>query len=150
MKLCLAASAGGHLTELIQLKEFYKKFNYYFVSDKRTNAIELKKKKNKIYFVEIPRRNPIKFLINFFQSLKVFYNEKPDIVLSTGADVALPTLLIAKIFGKKIVFIESFARISNPSLSGRIAYPLSDLFFIQWKKNKKFFPKGIFAGSVFD
>ena len=150
IKICLAASAGGHLTELMQLSGFYEKHEHFFISDKRTNAIELRKKKNKVYFVKVPRRNPINLIINFIQSLKIFLNEKPDVILSTGADVAIPILLIGKIFEKKIIFIESVARINEPSLSGKIIYPFSDLFFIQWKKNKKFFPKGIFAGSVFD
>jgi len=148
MKIALVASAGGHLTELLQLEELWKQEEHFFVSDYRINAIDLSKKE-KVYFVLVPRRNIIRFLINFFESLKIFLKEKPDIVLSTGADVAFAFCLIAKIFGKKVIFIESFAQIFKPSLSGTLIYKFADLFFVQWPELLEFYPKAIYAGSVF-
>jgi len=149
MKVCIACSAGGHLTEAMQLQKAWSERKHFFVSDKRSNALELSKK-SRVYFVECPRRNPLKLFANFFQSLKVFLKEKPDIVISTGADTAIATCLIAKAFGKKVIFVESLARISSPSLSGKIMYPIADLFFVQWRQNLKFFPKAVFAGSVLE
>jgi UDP-N-acetylglucosamine:LPS N-acetylglucosamine transferase len=148
MRVCLACSAGGHLTELLQLRDAWHGHEHFYVSDRRTNAIELSKKE-KVYFVICPRRNPIKLLINFIQSFLVFMKEKPNVVISTGADTAIPICLIAKLFRKKVVFIESFCRIKEPSLSARIMYRFADLFLVQWPENKKFFPKAEFVGSVF-
>ena len=147
-KVCLACSAGGHLTELLQLEASWKGLDHFFVSDKRSNAVELGKRE-KLFFITCPRRNPLKLLLNFFQSLKLFLKERPSFVVSTGADTAIPICLIAKLFGKKVVFIESFCRVKSPSLSGKIMYRLSDLFLVQWKQNKEFFPKASYAGSVF-
>lgn len=147
-KVCLACSAGGHLTELLQLQESWKGFPHYFVSDERLNAIDLAKKE-KTFFVACPRRNPAMLALNFLQSMKIFLLEKPDFVVSTGADTAVPTCLIAKLFGKKVAFIESFCRVKEPSLSGKIMYKIADLFLVQWPENKKFFPKAEYAGSVF-
>jgi UDP-N-acetylglucosamine:LPS N-acetylglucosamine transferase len=148
MKICLACSAGGHLTELIQLEKAWEGKKHFFVSDYRGNAIELAKKE-KVFFVKCPRRNPASLAINFFQSLKIFLSEKPDAVISTGADTAIPICVIAKWFGKKVIFIESFCRIKEASVSGKIMYGKADLFLVQWKQNLKFFPKAKFAGSVF-
>ena len=148
MKICLACSAGGHLTELLQLEEAWKEKQHYFVSDKRGNAIELAKKE-KVYFTSCPRRNPLKFLLNFFQSLWFFSKERPNVVVSTGADTAIATCLIAKLFLRRVVFIESFCRIKEPSVSGKIMYKIADLFLVQWKENLEFFPKAEFHGSVF-
>ncbi|MBI4043464.1 MAG: hypothetical protein HY393_01500 [Candidatus Diapherotrites archaeon] len=148
MKVCIAASAGGHLTEVLQVHEAWKNVDHFFVSDKRENAVELAKKE-KVFFVACPRRNPLHLAQSFMQSFKLFVVQKPDVVISTGADTAISTCLIAKLFGKKVIFIESYARISSPSLSGKIMYPLADLFLVQWKQNLSFFPKAIFAGSVF-
>ena len=148
MKICLACSAGGHLTELLQLEDSWKRKEHFFVSDNRSNALDLAKKE-KVHFVTCPRRNPLKLVLNFFQSTSVFLKERPDVVVSTGADTAIPTCLIAKLFGKKVVFIESFCRIEGPSLSGKIMYRIADLFLVQWKENLKFFPKAEYAGSVF-
>ena len=136
------------MTELVQLKKAWENMPNFFVSDKRLNAVDLSKKE-KVYFVTCPRRNPFKLLLNIFQSLKIFFKERPDVVISTGADTAIPICIIAKLFGKKVIFIESFCRIDSPSLSGKIMYRISDLFFVQWEQNKKFFPKARFAGSVF-
>ena len=147
-KICLACSAGGHLTELLQLEKAWKDKPHYFISDKRLNAIDLSKKE-KVFFVSCPRRNPINLTINFVQSLWLFLWQKPTIVISTGADTAIPTCLIAKFFRKKVVFIESFCRINEPSLSGKIMYKKANLFLVQWPENKKFFPKAEYEGSVF-
>ncbi len=147
-KICLACSAGGHLTELLQLQEAWKGVPHFFVSDKRLNAVDLSEKE-RVFFVTCPRRNPAKLLVNFAQSLKIFLRERPAVVVSTGADTAIPICLIAKLFGKKVVFIESFCRVNSVSLSAKIMYPVADLFLVQWRQLLRFFPKARFAGSVF-
>ena len=136
------------MTELLQLEKAWQGREHYFVSDKRLNAIDLAKKE-KVFFVSCPRRNPIKLAINFVQSLWLFIWKRPSIVISTGADTAIPTCIIARFLGKKVVFIESFCRIKEPSLSGKIMYGKASLFLVQWPENKKFFPKAEYAGSVF-
>ncbi len=148
IKICCACSAGGHLSELTQLEKVYEEKEHFFLTDQREDSIELAKNE-KTYFAICPRKNPVKLAINFFQALGVFLKEKPDVVISTGADTAIPFCLIAKFFGKKIIFIESFCRIKDPSLSGKIMYGKADLFLVQWKENLEFFPKAKFAGSVF-
>ncbi len=102
-----------------------------------------------MYYVAVPRRNPLNLLVNFFQAFSIFLREKPDVVISTGADVSVPLMLIAKLFLRKVVFIESFCRVKTPSLSGKIMYPLADLFLVQWVENLEFFPRAEFSGSVF-
>ena len=146
-KLCLAASAGGHLTELRQLQDFYQKYPHFFVSDRRGDALDLSRRE-KVFFVSRTHRNPLRLLWAFFQSTRIYFKEKPDVVVTTGADTAFPISVIAKLLGKKLVFIESFARITEPSLSAKLLHPLADLFFVQWPENKRSFPKAIYAGSV--
>jgi beta-1,4-N-acetylglucosaminyltransferase len=148
MKICLICSGGGHLNELMQLKNSFQNYPHYFVSFKRPNSIQLAKKE-KTYFIKCPARNPIYFIINFFQSIKIFLKEKPDLIISTGADVALNTCIIGKIFGKKIIFIESFARIKELSLTGKIIYKFADLFLVQWKELAKKYPKAVYGGAVY-
>jgi len=149
MKICLVCSAGGHLTELIQLKEVYEQYDHFFITLKRQDAIDLAKKE-KIYFISDPERNPIKFIANLFQSFWILIKEKPNIILSTGAGMAIPVCYIGKIFRSKIIFIESFCRIKEPSLTGKIIYPIADLFLVQWREQlKKYGNKAIYSGSVF-
>lgn len=106
-------------------------------------------KKEKVYLVCSPERNPFLFILNFFQSLIVFLRTRPDIVISTGAGVAIAMCYIAKLFRKKIVYIEDWCVVSRPSLTGRIVYPISDLFVIQREQLRRFYPKATFGGELF-
>jgi len=148
MKLCISCSAGGHLSEIKQIEEYYKKHKHFFITFKRIDSIELSKK-NKVYFVVDPKRNPLSLIHNFIQSFFILLKEKPDAVISTGAGVALPSLFITKLMGKKTIYIEMFCNVIKPSFTGRIAYKFVDLFLVQWKENLKFYPKAKYRGAVF-
>jgi beta-1,4-N-acetylglucosaminyltransferase len=148
IKICLISSAGGHIKELQQLEEFYSKHPHYFVTTKNINTRNIVKK-GKTYYISAPSRNLIKFIKNFFQSIKIILKENPDLIISTGAGTALATCYIGKLLNKKIIYIESFCRIKEPSLTGKLVYPISDLFVYQWKYLKKYYPKGKYGGSIF-
>jgi len=146
-KICIAASAGGHLTEVLQLKETWKGKDYFFISDKRINALDLAKKE-KMYFILPPRRSYIRTLIAFFQTFLIFLRENPSIILSTGAEIGYPALILGWIFRKKTIYIESIARINSPSLCGKLVYGKVDHFYVQWEEGLKFFPKAKYVGAV--
>jgi UDP-N-acetylglucosamine:LPS N-acetylglucosamine transferase len=73
----------------------------------------------------------------------------PDVVISTGAGVAIAMCYIAKLFGKKIIYIEDWCIVEKPSVTGRAVYPISDLFIIQRDHLKRFYPKAVFGGELF-
>ena len=81
--------------------------------------------------------------------MKILIKEKPDVVISTGADCALATCYLAKLFGKKVIYIESFCRPTRPSITGKLVYIIADLFIYQWEEVGKYYPKGKFGGSIF-
>jgi len=148
MKICLIASAGGHLTQLLQLEDLWRNYEYFIVTEKKDITKGLGKGR-KVYFVEEPNRRSIGFLKNLYQSSKIFKKEDPDIIVSTGAGTAFAMLLIAKLHGKKVVFIESLSRVENPSITGRFVYFISDLFLVQWRGLlKKYGDKARYGGRV--
>jgi len=147
MKICIICSAGGHLTEVMRLKKIFDKYPHFFVTFKRKD-IETRLSRKKIYFITDPKRNPFKLLYNFFQSFSLFLKEKPDLIISTGAGVVIPFCYIGKFFGSKIIFIETLAAIFKPSFSGKLIYPIADLFIVQWKKLLKFYPKAVYGGTL--
>jgi len=149
VKVCFACSAGGHLTELLQLKKLIKSYNHFFFTYKKQNTLALTSKE-KVFFVCDVNRNPFTLFVNFFQSLQVFIREKPDFVITTGAGACFSLCLIAKIYGRKIINIESFCRVHEPSLFGRVTYPISDLFLVQWSSLLKYYPRAQYCGPVFD
>lgn len=106
-------------------------------------------KKEKVYLVCSPERNIFLFVLNIIQSFIIFLRTWPDIVISTGAGVAIAMCYIAKLFGKKVIYIEDWCIIDKPSVTGRAIYPISDLFIVQRKHLKRFYPKAIFGGELF-
>ena len=149
MKICLACSSGGHLSEMMELKEVYGRYNYFFVTYRSADTIELAEKE-KVHFLTNPHRHPILTILNFLQSFKRFIKEKPDIVMTTGAGVALPMCYIAKLFRKRIIFIESFCRVEKPSLFGRLIYPIANLTIVQWKPLLNYYKEAKYGGPIFN
>lgn len=152
IKICLACSLGGHLSEIMQLEPIYSQYNYFFLTEFSSITKELGKQE-KIYFIEQIHRKEKKLLIHVLKSgwktFGVLWKEKPDVIISTGAIAAIPACFIGKILRKKIIFIESFARTQKPSLSGKVVYPLADLFIVQWEPLLAFYPKAKMGGSIF-
>ena len=145
-KIVGISSSGGHLTELQSSipQIFIKKVIYLTSKDGRT--IE-SLNKSPHFFVLEPNGVSWKYAINLFQSLILFLMIRPKIVISTGSGLAIPFLLISKLFGSKIIFIESGARIYTASKTGRFMYKHSDIFIVQYKNLLKFYPNAI-VGSL--
>lgn len=139
IKIIAISSSGGHLSEL--MKAIPKKFSdqVAYITSKNGHSINsLNHKKH--FFIIDPHVSILKYIYNSFQSVILFFKIKPKVVISTGSGIAIPMILISWIFGVKIIFIESGARIYNPSRTGNFIYKFSDLFIIQYKELKNFFP----------
>ncbi|GAB6099402.1 UDP-N-acetylglucosamine--LPS N-acetylglucosamine transferase [Halanaerocella petrolearia] len=150
-KLLLISSCGGHLTQLLKLEEMFKKYDFHIVTEKLDFTLNLREKYPVSFLIHGGRNYPIryffKFIYNLIKSFIIFALEKPDYVITTGAHTGVPMCYIAKLFGKKVIFIESFAKIKSPTLSGRIVYPIADLFIVQWEEMKKHYPEAIYPGG---
>jgi len=152
-KVLFISSLGGHLTQLLQLKPLFAEYDYHIVTEKSVITQELQKQ-YKISFLmygarNYPFRYIFKFSYNVVMSLYYFLKEAPDVVVTTGAHTAVPMCYIAKLFGKKVIFIESFAKTTTPTISGRLVYPIADLFIVQWESMKKHYPKAVYGGSIY-
>lgn len=147
MRIGLITSAGGHLFQLYQLRKAWKDMPHFWVSFDKSDVRSLLKKE-KIYFAHFPEsRNLPNFIKNLFSAIKILKKERPQVLISTGAAIAIPFYLVGKITGLTLVYIEPADFIAQPSLTGRLAYPLVDLFLIQNKKQKRFFPEAKYWGS---
>ena len=82
-------------------------------------------------------------------ALAIVLADRPNVTVSTGALAAVPVMAWTKLFGGKVVYIESFAKISSPNLSGRLAYKFADRFYIQWESLRKFYPNAICKGGIY-
>ena len=149
------SSMGGHLTELMQLKSIFKSYDYMIVTEKHKSTNNLKVKyKSKIDYLKAGNKDHLLkyiFIIpyNIIKSIKIFLKFKPDVVVTTGAHTSVMMCYIAKIFRKKVIYIESFANVETKTLSGRLVYPISDVFIVQWHSMLKLYPKAIYEGWIF-
>lgn len=91
----------------------------------------------------------IHFIKIFTRAMKILSKEKPEFIITTGALIAFPFCLCAKIMRCKVIYIESFARVNNRSLTGRLVYPFADLFLVQWESLLEFYPKAKYVGGIF-
>lgn len=154
-KVLFISSTGGHLNELMQLKPLFSKYDYHIITEKDKSTYSLKDVySNKISFLAYgTRKNLFKyffvFLFNCFKSFLLYIKIRPKYIISTGTHTAVPICYIGKIFGSKIIFIETFANRYTKTLSGRLIYPISNLFIVQWEEMSKLYPKSVFGGSIF-
>ncbi len=152
LKICFAASTGGHFEQLMMLKPLMKKYDSFILTEK--TDYEVKNNNDiKIYKINQVNRKQILFPINMFinaiKSFAIFIKEKPDLVITTGVLAMIPMCLIAKIFGKKLIYIESFAKISSPTLTGKFLYKYADQFYVQWEKMLEIYPNAIYKGGIY-
>ena len=148
LRVCLICSVGGHFKQMLKLVPAFQGYECFFVLFYKP-VIDAFLQKEKVYLVVSPERNPFLFIINIFQSLVVFLKTRPDVVISTGAGVAIAMCYIAKLFGKNVIYVEDWCIVEQPSVTGRAVYPIADLFIIQRKHLKKFYPKAVFGGELF-
>lgn len=149
-KICFIASSGGHFEQLMMLKPLMDKYESFIVTEKTNYSVT---KSHKIYYLSQINRNEKMFIFkminNSLNTFKIFLKEKPDVVISTGALATISMCMMAKIFRKKLIFIESFAKVNSPTLTGKLLYKFADQFYVQWKDMLKVYPKSIYKGGIY-
>lgn len=152
-KVIFISSMGGHLSELRELD--FERYDYNIVTEKTESDKDLKDiYKDKVYYLAYgTRKNILKyffiFLFNLFKSLHIFLKVRPKVIVTTGTHTAVPMCYIAKFFGAKVIWIETFANRTSKTLAGRLVYPIADTFVVQWEEMKKLYPKAKYWGWIY-
>lgn len=151
IKVCFAASSGGHFEQLMMLKPLMEKYHSFVITERTTYGSEIKGVKT-YYLQQVNRKEKTfipRMIVNLIRSFRIFLKEKPDAVISTGVLAVIPICLIAKLFGKKLIYIESFAKITSPTETGKLLYQFADQFYVQWEEMLKVYPKAIYKGGIY-
>lgn len=147
-KICIAASAGGHLMQLLKVADSWQGRDVFYVSTVEVVAEKLRRL-GKTYIVgECNREHPIRTFAVMMRCLKIALIERPNIVISTGAAPALLLCLSAKLFGAKIVWLDSIANTEKLSMSGRMIRPFADLILSQWPEVAAKYKNVEYVGAV--
>lgn len=149
MKICLVGSSGGHLAHLYMLKPLWENQERFWVTFDKEDARSLLANET-MYPCYYPTNRSLKaLLINIKLAAKVLRMERPDLIISCGAAVAVPFFYIGKLLKIKTIYIEVFDRIDKPTLTGKLVYPIADRFIVEWKEMLNVYPKAINLGSIF-
>jgi len=148
VKIMLIASSGGHLSQLFALKSWWQDYPRIWVTFKRPDSLALLQAEEVVWAYHPTNRNVLNLLRNTLLAIPLLWRERPTLIISTGAGVALPFFFLGKFFGAKLVFMEVFDRVSSPSLTGRLLEPIVDKFLVQWPDQEDIYRKSEFWGST--
>ncbi|OPF53059.1 polysaccharide biosynthesis protein [Clostridium baratii] len=154
-KVIFISSTGGHLSELMQLKRIFNNYDYHIITEKTDTTIKLKNEYGKrIDYLVYGARNYLfsyifKFSYNIIKSFFLYLKIRPDVIVTTGAHTAVPICYIAKLFKKKIIFVESFARVNSKSMSGKMINKIADVFLVQHKELLDVYENSTYKGDLY-
>lgn len=150
-KVGFISSSGGHFEQLMMLKPLMETYDSFIVTEK-TNYNNFSSN-NRVYLLKQINRKEKLFLfiliINIISSINIFIKERPDVLISTGVLSTIPLSIIAKLFRTKVIYIESFAKINSPTITGKLLYKLADRFYVQWEPLLKYYPNAIYIGGIY-
>ena len=151
-KVCLATSSGGHLSQMLQLLPVVKEYSYFLLTERNETTIPLAEKYKTYYLLQQERMNASfvwKAAVNAFRSAFVLLKERPTVIVTSGAGAVVPACLLGKLFGVRLVFIESFAKVNSPTMTGRLLYRFADEFYVQWEDLRRYYPRAKYRGTIY-
>mgnify|MGYP004462829957 FL=1 len=154
-KVLFISSTGGHFDELLQLKPLFKKYNSYIITEKDKSNESLKEiYGDKMYFLPYgTRAKLLTYIFKYFylclRTVYLYFKIRPKVIITTGTHTAGPMCIIGKIFGSKIIYIETIANTNKKTATGKLIYPIADLFIVQWEEMLKLYPKAVYGGTIY-
>ncbi len=148
MKLCLVCSSGGHLLELFRMRSAWEGIDHFWVTFDGPDSRCLLEKEQVIFGYCPTNRNFLNLLRNTWVAVRTLKREKPGMILTTGAGIALPFVYIGKLMGIPTIYVESYTRISGFSLTGKLIYPIAEYFLVQWPELASRYRKAEYEGQV--
>jgi beta-1,4-N-acetylglucosaminyltransferase len=153
LRVLLPSSAGGHLTEIFQLRELLEATEHLFVTEDLPLTRQLMRERP-CRFVRPNGRNRdwrfwCNFLINWLLAVPILLRFRPHAIVTTGSHTAIPFCYLGKLLGCKVIFILSFCRLQTKAAAATAVYPIADLFFVQWAQMSAAYPKSRYVGPLF-
>lgn len=154
-RVLFISSTGGHFSELLQLKPLFNKYDSYIITEKdKTNENLKEEYGGKLFFLPYGTRSKLfTYIFKYFylclKTIYLFFKIRPKYIVTTGTHTAVPMCYLGRLFGCKIIFIETFANSKSKTLSGKMIYPIANLFIVQWKEMLDLYPKAVYGGSIY-
>lgn len=141
MKVLLVCSSGGHFKALYQLRCFWESQPHDWVTF-RTTVTEAQLSGESVHWAWSPtNRNILNLIRNLGLAWQILRHDRPDLIITTGAGVAVPFLCLGKLFGSHTIFIESITRVNDLSLSAKLSLPFLNVLYVHWEQLQHRYPK---------
>jgi beta-1,4-N-acetylglucosaminyltransferase len=148
VEVLLVCSTGGHLLQLHALEPAWRDLSRAWVTFDKSDARSLLADET-VFFAHGPtNRNVPNLFRNFVLSWRLVRRLRPRVIVTTGAGVAVPFAWVGRLFGASVVYIESIARIDEPSLSCRLIAPVADRLYVQWPELLRALPQARYVDSA--
>ena len=148
MKLLLVCNPGGHYSDMLKLEKFWSEHNREWVTYRHFHTKNLNHQE-KVYWVTMQEARMLgRAVVNFFKALCILRYSRPDLIVTTGASLAVPFIYASKFFRIKSIFIETIARPNNLSLSAKLVYYLVDELYVQSPECLQHYPKTVYKGII--
>lgn len=135
---------------MMMLKPLMEKYHGFIVTEDTGYAFDTGIKTYRLKQVNRRERLFIpRMLGNCLRSLRIYLKEKPDAIICTGVLATIPLCMICKMAGKNLIYIESFAKVTTPTETGKFLYKFADRFYVQWPEMLQVFPRAIYIGSIY-
>lgn len=147
-RVLLVCSTGGHLAQLLALRTWWEGHDRAWVSFDKADARSHLADERTWWAYHPTTRHLVNLARNLLLARRVLRTERPDVVISNGAGVAVPFFLLARRRGIPTVYVEVFDRVEGPTLTGRLCRPLTDLFCVQWAEQQPFYRGSVVIGPI--
>lgn len=146
MRVLVVCSGGGHLREAME--SIKGSVNEFHLATFKTASVDGLEGVKAVHYLLDPHLSKAKYLINAIQAFCLWLRLRPRVIITTGAGIAIPVSVIGKLFGSKLIVVDTVAAVSDLSRTGRFLYKYADLFIVQWPELCQKYPKAIYGGTV--
>ncbi len=150
LKICFAASSGGHFEQLMMLQPLMAQYDSFVLTEQTGYGVKIPQKT--YYLRQVNRREKkwiLAMAVNACKSLGIFCKERPNVVICTGVLAMIPMCLLCKLFGGKLIYLESFAKVTSPTQTGKLLHRFADRFYVQWESMLEIYPDAQYLGGIY-
>ncbi len=147
--MLLVCSSGGHLAQLHRLEPWWSAHERAWVTFDKPDA-RTRLAGERVHFGHHPTtRNLPNLARNARLAYTVLRRERPDVIVSDGAGLAVPFFWLARWFGCKTAYLEVYDRVDSATMTARLCRPRTDLMLVQWPGQLDLYRGAVLAGSVY-
>lgn len=147
-RVLLVGSSGGHLAQMLTMKPWWQDAERRWVTFDTTDAVSALAGEQVVWAFHPTTRNLPNALRNLMLAVRVLLGYRPDVVVSTGAGIALPFFVVARLLGVRTIYVEVYDRIDSRTLTGRLCRPWTSRFLVQWEEQLAVYPGATVVGPL--